>query len=356
MIEGESKSPLRVQAAGDSEKGSREHNEDTVMLRPDLSLYLLADGAGGHNAGNIASALAVTTVAHYFEETADEAAILPEYDELGLSTSARRLATAIQHANRAIIDVAKTSQRYRGMGTTLVAVFPEPARSVVHVGHVGDSRCYRVRNGHIEQLTHDHTLINDVLALRPDMPDEQLARMPRNVITRALGMSKAVRVSVRSYELLAGDHLVLCSDGLSDEIDDAQIVEVLGLAKTPEEQVHLLLNLANEGGADDNIAVAILACDLAPGATSLPKRKSSRPRPIRRRTAPVHLETPAAEARPVYGDEEYPEIIIVGESITEDSSPSIHIVPAESASADILHAIHEFVDPMVPLPPKGDDD
>ena len=96
---------LRVVGAGNTHIGSREHNEDTILLRPDLDLYMVADGAGGHNAGNIASALATTTVAHYFESTQDEAQIAPPYDDMGLSWFARRLATAFQQANREVIEV-----------------------------------------------------------------------------------------------------------------------------------------------------------------------------------------------------------------------------------------------------------
>ncbi|MCZ7681835.1 MAG: protein phosphatase 2C domain-containing protein [Sandaracinaceae bacterium] len=112
---------LRVVGAGDTHIGSREHNEDSILLRPDLDLYMVADGAGGHNAGNIASALATTTVAHYFESTQEEALTAPPYDEMGLSWAARRLASAFQQANREVIEVAQSSDRRKGMGTTLVA-------------------------------------------------------------------------------------------------------------------------------------------------------------------------------------------------------------------------------------------
>ncbi len=256
---------LEVTGAGDTHIGTRPHNEDTVMLRPDLGLFLLADGAGGHNAGNVASTLAVSTVAHYFEETEDRATVEPEYDAVGLSTAARRLSTGIHRANRAVADIAKTSKRYRGMGTTIVAAFFEPDRSVVHIGHVGDSRCYRLRNGIFELLTHDHTLMNDVLALRPDMPDSQLSRLPRNVITRALGMGDTIRATIRTWELAAGDRFVLCSDGLTDRISGYQMVDALELASTPEEQVRLLLELAKEGPMDDNVAAVVIGCESRAG-------------------------------------------------------------------------------------------
>ncbi len=300
-----SKASLRVNAAGDTDIGSREHNEDTVMLRPDLDLYMLADGAGGQNAGNVASALACTTIAHYFEESLPDAMMKSEYDELGLSTAARRLATSVQAANRAVIEVAKTSQRYRGMGTTIVAVFVEPERGLIHIAHVGDSRCYRVRDGHNELLTHDHTLVNDVLALRPDMPDEQLARLPRNVITRALGMGESVRVSVRSWNLRAGDRYVLCSDGVTDVLDDTDIEEALETAKNPEDQARLLLQLAGGPAADDNIGAVVISCDLAPGAKVLPKRSRPPARP-RHRRAPTAAERAAGAGADDDFEDDYP--------------------------------------------------
>lgn len=343
-------SALRVVAAGDTEIGAREHNEDTVMLRPDLDLYMVADGAGGHNAGNIASALAVTTVAHYFEETLPKAMVAPEYDELGLSTAARRLATAIQDANRAVIEIAKSHQRYQGMGTTIVAAFAEPSRGLMHIAYVGDSRCYRLRGGYLELLTHDHTLINDVLALRPDMPDEQLAKLPRNVITRALGMSESVRVSVRSWEIIPGDRFVLCSDGLTDELDDNAIQSLLDLARAPDEHVKLLLRAANENRANDNIAVVIVACESASGSmeSSLPPRTTPR---MRSKPKRVPSAPPTAPGSSSEGDDDYPEIIIVGEGITEDSQHAIHIVPAQSAKKDLLDALQELMEPRPLVPP-----
>src|SRR5580700_1282197 len=142
--------------AGATDIGHRDHNEDQVLLRPELGLFLLADGAGGHNAGNVASALATTTVANVFETSAASLGNHPEIDDLGLWTMARRLATAIQRANAEVIDVAKKTAKYQGMGTTLVAAAFAPDGDVIHVAHVGDSRCYRMRDGLIEALTADH--------------------------------------------------------------------------------------------------------------------------------------------------------------------------------------------------------
>jgi len=144
---------LAVNGAGATDIGRREHNEDHVLVRPELGLFVLADGAGGHNAGNVASALATTTVANVFETSATTLVDRPEVDRFGLWTVARRLSAAIHRANDEVIDVAKKTARYQGMGTTLVAIAFSTDADVVHVAHVGDSRCYRLRGGLLDPLT-----------------------------------------------------------------------------------------------------------------------------------------------------------------------------------------------------------
>lgn len=317
------RSPLRVVGAGNTHIGSRDHNEDAILMRPDLDLYMVADGAGGHNAGNIAAALATTTVAHHFESTQDEAFAAPPYDEMGLSWAARRLASAFQRANREIIDVAESSDRRRGMGTTLVAAYFDLPRSMLVLGHVGDSRCYRIREGRLELLTQDHTLLNDVLELKPDIDADSAARLPRNVITNALGMDKNVRVSVRTFEIAASDRYLLCSDGLTDEVDDGEIAQALSLGGTPEEQVRLLIDLAAENGRD-NIAVIVLGCSVSPGVGKLPHR----PVPPRR-AYPEDAEVQVLLEMDV--DEDAVEVTVVTDD-EDDDAPELEIMEAKPAS------------------------
>src|SRR5688500_5868655 len=126
---------IRITAAAETDIARRQHNEDAVMLRPDLGLYVLADGAGGENAGNVASTLACTSLAHFFEDTQAEAAQMPPFDDLGLATAARRLSIAVQRANRDLIEIAKSHDRYRGMGTTVVAAHVLADASVIHLAH-----------------------------------------------------------------------------------------------------------------------------------------------------------------------------------------------------------------------------
>lgn len=289
--------PLRIHAAGDTHIGGRGHNEDAVLLRPDLNLYLVADGAGGHNAGHLASALATTAAAHYFESTQAEAASAPAFDEMGLSWSARRLATAFQRANREVREIAASAPRFEGMGTTLVAAYFDLANATLVLAHVGDSRCYRLREGHLERLTQDHTLINEVLELAPDIDADRARNLPRNVITNALGMEDRVRVSARTHEVVPGDRYLLCSDGLTDEIDDGQIQQALSLGSSSSEAARLLIDLAIDGGARDNVAVAVLFCKVAQGVGKLP----AMPIPPRRR----HREEPAVPAQ-----SDFPEVEI----------------------------------------------
>jgi PPM family protein phosphatase len=305
--------------AGATDIGQRGHNEDHVLVRPELGLFLLADGAGGHNAGNVASALATTTVANVFETSETTLADRPEVDDLGLWTTARRLAAAIRRANGEIIDVAKKTAKYHGMGTTIVALAFSTEGDVVHVAHVGDSRCYRLRGGLLEAITVDHSLVVDVLEMYPDADDELLARMPRHVVTRALGMEEAVRVSTRSLRAVGGDLYLLCSDGLTDVLDDWRIEEILGEPRSPEQHVRSLVDAAIGAGAQDNVAVVVVACretDVAPR-----RRPSARPPEV----LPPMPRQPMGSA---------PEIIIVG--------VETHVVPMESASATLLDAIGHF--------------
>ena len=357
--------PWRITVASDSWIGHREHNEDTLLLRPDLGLYVLADGAGGENAGNVASALATTSVAHHFEETLEAAANGPDFDALGLSTGARRVSAAIQRANRDIVEIARTSKRHHGMGTTVVVASIDNHRGLLHLGHVGDSRCYRIRDGRIELLTQDHTLINDVLELEPNIDDERASRLPRNVITRALGMAKNIRASVRSFQLAPKDRYLMCSDGLTDEVSERAILDAIEVGGTPEDIVRVLMGLAREAEAEDNVAVVVIGCELAPGISSLPKPAPTQGSPgIRERDETRQFNVADVRAAPppppkvprterATRDSDYPEILIVGHG-NDDSSPEIHIVPSGPTDPGMLDAVQSFIERTRTYPPSSD--
>ncbi len=323
--------------AGRVDIGQRDHNEDHILVRPELGLFVIADGAGGHNAGNVASALASTTVANVFESSAKAMEGRPEMDDLGLYTMARRLATAVQRANGEVIDVAKRTEKYQGMGTTIVAVAFSTAGDLVHVAHVGDSRCYRLRSGLLELLTVDHSLLNEVLETHPDADDALLAKMPRHVVTRALGMEDTVRVAVRSLRVLPDDLYLLCTDGLTGALDDERIEEMLGEARLPSDHAKALIDAALSAGAQDNIAALVVACETA----AEPPRRRPSARPPRPSPSPppppVDLPPPRRPAGSA------PEIIVLG--------VETHVVPVESASASLLDALGRFTrlrQPSVP--------
>jgi PPM family protein phosphatase len=237
----------------------RKHNEDNVLVKTDLGLFVVADGMGGHNAGNVASALATKSLDNFFEAT--HVAGIPgpiPADEMDLHPEARRIVAAIRKANHDVFVISNTYTQHQGMGSTVVAAYVSTATNQIHVGHVGDSRCYRIRDGSIEQLTKDHSLINDALALKPDLSQEELARLPKNIITRALGMKDAVKVDIRSDRVRPDDVYLLCSDGLSGMISEHQMLEVLDITDDPHEGCELLIAMANEAGGNDNISALII--------------------------------------------------------------------------------------------------
>ncbi|MES1173244.1 MAG: protein phosphatase 2C domain-containing protein [Myxococcales bacterium] len=252
---------LVLQAGGATDVGKRRaHNEDAVLAREDLCLFLVADGAGGHNAGEVASALCARSMANYFGATIRATHQSPEFNRFGIPNGARRLSAAVLKANRDIVEISRSSQAHRGMGTTVVAACFSARSGLMHVAHVGDSRCYRLRAGHLELLTKDHSLLTDVIEQRPELDDAVLARLPKNVVTRALGMDEQLRVSIRSYAVVEGDRFLLCSDGLSGPVSAPELAAALGRDETPQENVARLIALANTAGGPDNIAALVLHC------------------------------------------------------------------------------------------------
>jgi serine/threonine protein phosphatase PrpC len=247
----------------------REHNEDAFAVLSDHDLFIVADGMGGHRAGDVASRLASESISDFFQRTAGEEVTWPFHFDSALSESENRLLTAIRLANRQIYEHSLKSHDLRGMGTTVVGALFNPDTRKMYVGHVGDSRAYMIRDGRISQLTRDHSLVNDYLKVMPDMPEDQRSELPKNVITRALGMQDSVEVDLLAHEVKVGDTFVLCSDGLSGMISDAEILQVAGQGDLTE-ACRRLTALANEHGGEDNITavlVRIVPNDGADGET-----------------------------------------------------------------------------------------
>jgi len=321
---------LVLQAGGATDVGKRRtHNEDAVLVRHDLSLYLVADGAGGHNAGEVASALCARSMSNYFGATIRATHERPEFNRFGIPNGARRLSAAVLKANRDIVEISRTSSKHRGMGTTVVAACFSPRSGLMHVAHVGDSRCYRLRGGHLELLTKDHSLLTDVIEQRPELDDEVLARLPKNVVTRALGMDDPLRVSIRSYTVVEGDRYLLCSDGLSGPVSAPELGSTLGREEPPEQIVERLLKLANDAGGPDNIAALVLQCK--GGHTHALPADSVRASPPELFSAPDDYDSD--------NDRTDPELLILG---IEDLDTSSGV---ENASDGLLKALGDLIGP-----------
>ena len=239
----------------------RKHNEDSVLCRHDLGLFIVADGMGGHNAGDYASALAVDSIVRFFETTevdfGIESVTPPNPDT---DPGASRLVLAIRRANEEIVHAAQGDATRTGMGTTVVAMYLA-TNGMIHIAHVGDSRCYRVGADDIEQVTQDHSFLNNVIWSQPNLGDDVVAAIPKNVITRALGTHEAVEVEVRSEMTLPGDAYLLCSDGLSGMISASSIREVVDSIGDPEKACAELIARANHAGGRDNVSVVIVRID-----------------------------------------------------------------------------------------------
>jgi protein phosphatase len=172
--------------------------------------------------------------------------------------------TGIRVANRRIFERSIRSRDCAGMGTTVVGALYSRKKHRLFIGHVGDSRAYRVRKGQIQQLTRDHSLINDYLQAMPELTDEQRAELPKNVITRALGMQDSVAVDLVNDEPQLGDVYLLCSDGLSGMLTDEQILDVVGSSADTNEICRRLIEKANENGGEANITALVVRFDEAP--------------------------------------------------------------------------------------------
>lgn len=252
---------MELIAAGLSDVGlQREHNEDSFCILPEFELFIVADGMGGHKAGDVASKMATHAIASFFQATASEDATWPFHFDPHLSVEENRLITGIKVANKKIFEASTRHREVQGMGTTVVGALFARAQKKLYVAHVGDSRCYRIRGKEITLLTRDHSLLNDYLLVMPDMTQQQKDELPKNVITRALGMRETVQVDIRSHQIKSGDVYILCSDGLSGMVQDDQICQIATNAKSLERAVAELVDAANRNGGTDNVTTLLLQC------------------------------------------------------------------------------------------------
>ena len=225
----------------------RDNNQDQFVVDDSLGLYAIADGMGGHAAGEVASQIAINALA---DSVRGNGTTGESMEELG-----NQLVQAVHEGNRRICESVLARQEWRGMGTTLVALRIVGRRAVI--GHVGDSRAYRARDGRLERLTSDHSWVSEQVKLGL-LSDEEAARHPmRNIVTRALGNRADVEVELSVESLQDGDTLLLCSDGLNSMLGDAEILETLTAHAEPREACRALIERANARGGDDNITVIV---------------------------------------------------------------------------------------------------
>ena len=249
--------PLRIEVAGQTDVGrKRKHNEDSFAIFSEHGLYLVADGMGGHASGEVASQLAVETMREFFQMTEeDPERTWPYKMDHSRGYEENRLVTAIKLSNLRIFETAQSNHKQRGMGTTMVAIFA--VEDGIHIAHVGDSRVYRIRNHQMEQLTEDHSLLNDYRKMKR-LTEEEIANFPhKNVIVRALGMKDTVKVDTRFEAPRAGDCVVLCSDGLCGPISDEKILSIVTSSPDLPQATHRLIDAANENGGPDNITCVV---------------------------------------------------------------------------------------------------
>lgn len=236
---------MKFVASGLTDVGrERDHNEDTFLVDEALGLFLVADGMGGHRAGEVASALARDTVHEFVKNSSDA----PRSDLLD---------QAIRRANQRVVREGNSNRSQKGMGTTIVALVTDGDALVI--AHAGDSRCYRFRDGALQRMTRDHSLIEE---LGGDDPAVMAALASySNVITRALGTASDTAPDVRREGVKPGDVFLLCSDGLCGPVDDAALQRLLAEGGSLDEQCKRLIAEANERGGPDNISVVLLRAD-----------------------------------------------------------------------------------------------
>jgi protein phosphatase len=236
----------------------RKGNEDALFLNPDQKLYVVADGMGGHAAGEVASRVAVDAINEFVTLTGgNEEITWPFGLDESISYEGNRLKTAIRHANRKVLEATRESAEYEGMATTVAAVLVDG--DTAHLAHVGDSRIYLWSGGEISQLTNDHSWVNEQIQSGVISAEQARSHPLRNVVTRALGGRSDLTVDVQQRRMRAGDILLLCSDGLTTMIGDEDIARILGEATGDVARaVTALVDEANERGGEDNITVVLL--------------------------------------------------------------------------------------------------
>lgn len=236
----------------------RSANEDSHFADQELKLFVVADGMGGHAAGEVASKIAVDAIADFIQFTNHDKDITwpYEFDE-SLSMNGNRLKTAIQTAHAKVLETTGNKKELQGMATTVVAILVEEGKT--QVAHVGDSRAYLIREGKLIQITSDHSWVNEQLRSGAITSSQARNHPYRNIVTRALGGPNPVDVDVSQEEMLDGDIILLCSDGLNTMITDEDILTIVSEnAEDIEKACQALIDRANQNGGEDNITAILV--------------------------------------------------------------------------------------------------
>lgn len=237
-----------VQIVGKTDPGMvRDNNEDSISARPDLRLAVLADGMGGHQAGEVASAMAIDLVTQYFTNAAQRSGTL-QYADI--------VSDSVILANSAIFELSQKKAECAGMGSTVVVAYFDGEK--VYFGHVGDSRLYRLRDNQLEQITEDHSLVQELVSRGLLSKDEAMESMNKNLVTRALGIEQSVMVDVAEDTCQKGDIYLMCSDGLNDVLRDEKIEQLLVENRDSlETAIDVLIKTVNENGGPDNVSIIL---------------------------------------------------------------------------------------------------
>src|SRR6201995_2139535 len=247
----------RLRFVGLTDTGKvREHNEDTIAFDADIGLLVLADGMGGYNAGDVASGIAVKTIVNLVREQVEREDMNVQDRESGLSRPTIILRDAIHRANKIIYQTARTQPQCEGMGPTVVAALFLDNK--ITIAHVGDSRLYRQRNDKLEQVTMDHSLLQELVDRGFYSAEEAQRAANKNYVTRALGVEPNVEVEIQEVAVQKGDAYMLCSDGLSDMVEDEDIHLTINTFNDNLDTVaKQLIQLANDNGGRDNVSVVM---------------------------------------------------------------------------------------------------
>ena len=244
---------------------TRENNEDAVAFDPVTRLCVLADGMGGYNAGEVASGMAVTFIRSELGRWLEQAGVDANAKEVK-----RAMHICVENSNNSVFNAAQSNPQYAGMGTTLVVGVFHGDRLVL--GHIGDSRCYRLRGSALQQITKDHSLLQEQLDAGLITPQQAMTSVHKNLVTRALGVEDTVLLDANEHRVEIGDLYLMCSDGLSDMMADEQIAEILVGASSLHEKAQQLVAAANDNGGRDNISVLLVRAFEDAGKRSLLSR------------------------------------------------------------------------------------